>query len=148
MLSRRRRAGWRSATLRAALAFVFALAPAVSMALAVPAGAYARTVMHVHPHDADGHVDRALGHGPVTDHNDAHYHQNTRTDQSQHDEDGDQPRLHMHFEACSPSVVLPVLNTGTLQQCVSQGIAVPPMATLRGAAPDRLLRPPIPKLVL
>jgi hypothetical protein len=54
----------------------------------------------------------------------------------------------VHCEACSPSVVLPALFTGTRQQCVSEEIAVPPMAAMRGASPDRLLRPPIPKQVL
>jgi len=133
MLARLKRANRGRRVLIWAMALALAVAPAVSMAFAAPAGAYASVLVHIHEHDEDGHV---------------HYgeHDNHHPDDGMSDEQQDgqgQSRVHVHYDVGCPSVLLPVLSTGTLEHRESGRIAPLPAEVMRAAPSGRLLRPPI-----
>ena len=73
MLARLKRASRRSIAFVWAMSAMFAMAPALSMALASPVGAFSRSFIHVHADDEPGHVHHGHHH---------HHHD--------HDHDGDQ----------------------------------------------------------
>jgi hypothetical protein len=121
-----------------ALVALFALAPAVGMAYAAPAGAFSRLFLHIHVHADDGHVH----HGHHHEHGDHHHDDG---DHSHHDDASDpgQSRLHIHHEACCPSMDIPVAAPETAQYRLAGRLAIPPVGPMQGAPPGRLLRPPI-----
>ena len=136
MLARLKRASRRCVALIWAMAFVFAVAPVVSMAFASPVGAFSRFLVHAHEHDED-HVHQGYHH------HHGHHHHDDATDDGQHDDQG-QHRLHIHYDACCPSVLMPAQGVSTLQHRVADRITILPVEPMQGAPPDRLLRPPIP----
>jgi len=131
------------------MATVFALAPAVSMALAVPVGAFSRFLVHAHEHGDEDHVHDGYHHhhGHDQDGHDSHHHDDGADDDGQNDDPG-QPRLHVHCDACCPSVLIPFQTPSTLQHRAADRIAILPVEPMQGAPPDRLLRPPIPLSLL
>ena len=68
MLAQLKRASRRHVALVWAMALVFALAPGISVALAVPAGAFSRFLVHAHAHGDEDHMHH--GHH----HYHGHYH--------------------------------------------------------------------------
>ena len=68
-----------------------------------------------------------------------------------HEDDGNsgdsadpgQHRMHVHFDACCPSIVLPAQDAPA-QRRPSDRMAILPVEPMQGAPPDHLLRPPIP----
>jgi hypothetical protein len=54
-----------------------------------------------------------------------------------------QPQPHVHYEAGSPSVVLPEFNGTIVRHRVRDRVAIRRAPPMQGAPPDRLLRPPI-----
>lgn len=125
------------------IAVTFAVAPAVSMALAAPSGLYSRYLVHIHANDDAGHVHLDQGH----DHGDEFvgHGSDEEREVAGHD-DGASPehsRLHVHYDVGTPSILLPVLLVHGLGSPVTARIA--PMADqeLRSVLRDRLLRPPI-----
>jgi hypothetical protein len=123
-----------------ALVVLFALAPAVGMASAAPAGAFSRAFLHIHEHADEGHVH----HGHHHEHGDRHYGDG---DHSHHDgaagDDPAQSRLHVHHEACCPSMDIPVAAPEAAQYRLAGRLAISPVEPMQGAPPGRLLRPPI-----
>lgn len=150
MLTQVKRAGRRCIALIWVMAGLFALAPALSMAFAAPVGAFSRSLVHTHADDEAGHDHH--GHH----HRDSHHHDYGDHDQGDaghhHDDDGDsgdladpgQHRMHVHFDACCPSLVLPAQDATALQHRPSDRLAILPVEPMQGAPPDELLRPPIP----
>jgi hypothetical protein len=59
-----------------------------------------------------------------------------------HDGSG-QHRVHGHFDVCCPSLLMPVLATGAIDERPSDRLVILPAHPTQGAFPDRLLRPPI-----
>jgi ABC-type Zn2+ transport system substrate-binding protein/surface adhesin len=122
---------------------LFALAPALSMALAAPVGAFSRSLVHTHADDEPGH-----------DHHGHHHHHSHQHDHGDHDHgdagnggdlgDPGQHRMHVHFDACCPSLVLPAQDATPVQRRPSDRLAILPVEPMQGAPPDDLLRPPIP----
>ena len=138
MLVHLKRVGRRYAVLTWAIVLAFALSPAVCMASAVGAGVFTRFLIHAHEHDEDGHVHHAhLDHG--RDHHGFGFlHQDHGADKH-----GGQHRLHVHFDVCCPSVLIPELPSAPLHLRRSGRVAILPVHPTQEAPPDRLLRPPI-----
>jgi hypothetical protein len=128
---------------------MFAIAPAVSMALAAPVGAFSRFLIHAHEHGDEDHVHHGHHHHHAAHHeeHDGHHHNDGAIDDGQHDDQG-QHRLHVHYDASCPSVLVPILTADTLEQRSSGWMSLLPVAPMQGAPPDRLLRPPIPLSLL
>lgn len=148
MLARLKKASRRCAALIWATAFVFALAPVISMAYAAPAGAFARVLLHVHEPDEAGHVHHGHYHdNHAHDQQGGHHHYDDGTDVGSDDDPG-QPRLHVHYDACCPSILIPVLSPATFAYRVADPVTAAPVQPMHGAPPDRLLRPPIPLSLL
>jgi hypothetical protein len=139
MLARLKKASRACRALVWALVALFALAPAISMASAAPAGAFSRLFLHVHEHADDGHVHHGHHH---RDHADHHHDDGGQT---RHDgaSGSGQSHLHIHHEACCPSMDIPVAVPGTAQYRLAGRLAIPPVEPMHGAPPGRLLRPPI-----
>ena len=135
MLARLKRASRRYGALIWAMALVFAVAPAISVAFAAPAGAFSHVFIHAHDHDEDGHSHDVHHH-----HGDHQHHHGDATDN--HDDDQGPHRLHLHYDACSPSMLILLMNAGA-QHGLSARFEDQPNVAMRGTAPDRLLRPPI-----
>src|SRR5262249_3543934 len=57
--------------------------------------------------------------------------------------DQGQHRVHVHYDVCCPSVVIPVLNSGTIEHRIPEAFATLAAQPTQGVAPDNLLRPPI-----
>ena len=57
--------------------------------------------------------------------------------------DQGQQRLHVHYDACCPSVVVPTQSGSALPHRLSDRIAILRVEPMQGAPPGRLLRPPI-----
>lgn len=122
---------------------ILAVAPGLSFASGIGSGAFGSVLFHSH---ADGDHDHSH-HGH---HGHSHHHDGDAGDHHQANEDGvldDQgggaPRVHVHFEAACPSIVMPD-NAGSLLEARFAGVIAIPMAdTLDGEPPGRLLRPPI-----
>ncbi|KAB2916713.1 MAG: hypothetical protein F9K29_10740 [Hyphomicrobiaceae bacterium] len=127
-----------------AMAVVFAVAPAVSMAYASPVGAFSRPAVHAHEHGDDDHVHHSIHlHLAYVHPDDAdHRHHKSSGDEPQDDEG--QPGLHVHHEACCPSVLVPVVTASTVHIRVTDRVTLPRVEPLQGAPRNRLLRPPIP----
>jgi hypothetical protein len=51
--------------------------------------------------------------------------------------------MHVHFDACCPSLVLPAQDVAPLQHRSSDRLAILPVEPMQGAPPDDFLRPPI-----
>jgi len=51
--------------------------------------------------------------------------------------------VHVHYDACCPSVVIPVLDSGTIEHRVTEAFATLTALPTQGELPDNLLRPPI-----
>ena len=145
MLARLKRVSGRGGALIWAMAVVFALAPAISMACATPAGAFSRVLLHLHDYDEPGHVHH--GHHHDHDQDGGHHHHDDGTDDGQHDNQG-QHRLHIHHDACSPSVLTPELTADAVGHRVAGPVTPAPVQPMQGAPPDLLLRPPIPLSLL
>ena len=56
---------------------------------------------------------------------------------------GDHDRLHVHYDACCPSIIVPAPVSLVLDQGLGATVDPPPTRALHGASPSRLLRPPI-----
>jgi len=145
MLVPLKRATGRWANLVWLIAFVFAIAPGISKALATPVGAFAGLVVHAHAHAEPGHVH--YGH-----HHHGHDHGGQAGGLNQHEDDPaengpapghGQPHVHVHYDACCPSVVIPVLDSGTIEHRVTEAFATLTALPTQGELPDNLLRPPI-----
>ena len=149
MLTRLKRASRRRVALIWAVALVFALAPAVSMACASPVGAFSRLLAHAHANDVDGHVHHGHHHhhGHGHDQHDGHHDHDAAIYDGQPDDQGQQ-RLHVHYDACCPSAMVPTHGVSRLQHRVADRIAILRVEPMQGAPPDRLLRPPIPSSLL
>jgi hypothetical protein len=144
MLAGLKRASRRSIALIWALALVFAFAPALSMAFAAPVGAFSRVFLHAHEYGDEDHVHH--GHHHHHDEHHGHHHHDDAMDDGQNDQGSH--HLHVHWDASCPSVLVPVLTLGTLQNRVADRFTVPPAEPMLGASPDRILRPPIPSSLL
>jgi hypothetical protein len=145
MLARLNRASRRGIALIWAMAAVFASAPGVSMAFATPVGAFSRFLLHVHDDGASGHVHHGHGdhrHNHGHDGDGVHHHHDGLGHAS--DADTGQPWLHVHHDACCPSLLLPAPCGASVQHRLSDRIAVLRVEPLQGAPPGRLFRPPIP----
>jgi hypothetical protein len=141
MLTQLKRASRLCAALSWAVALLFALAPSVAMAYAAPAGAFSAIFVHAHEHGDEDHDHHEHHHGHVhAGGEDHHYHP---ADDGRQGDPG-QPCLHVHFDVCCPSVLVPVQTAAPLQHRVADRLALPRVEPLEGAPPDRLLRPPIP----
>src|SRR6516165_8095982 len=106
MLVHLKRVGRRYTALTWAIVLAFAFSPAVCMANAVGAGVFTRFLIHAHDKDEEGHVHHAhFDHG--------HDHHGFGVHHQDHgaDEQGtpSQHRLHVHFDVCCPSVLIPEL---------------------------------------
>ena len=132
------------------IAFVFAIGPGISKALAAPIGAFTGFVVHAHAHAAHGHVHHGHHHhghdhggqvGGVHDHYGNAGEDGQVPDQGQH-------RVHVHYDVCCPSVLIPVLNSGTIEHRVPEAFTTPAAQLTQGVAPDSLLRPPIGSSIL
>jgi hypothetical protein len=142
MIRRLREAGRRRAVLLWTLALMFAVAPALSMSFAAPTGSFARMIVHSHdhgdaPHSHHHHHDHDHDHadGGLIDHLGV-----THDGPSGH---GDHDRVHVHYDASCPSVIVPVPVSLALDQRLSAAVDPPPTKALHGSSPSRLLRPPI-----
>jgi len=143
MLARLRNASRCGADLIWVLVFIFAAAPGISKALVTPVGVFSGVVIHAHAHDDHGHVHHAHhSHhrggpaGGLHQHNDQAADEGQGTDQGKH-------RLHVHYDACCPSLVVPILNTVALEHRLTDGFIAQPVQPMQGGSPDNLLRPPI-----
>lgn len=140
MLVHLKRVGRRYAALTWAIVLAFAFSPAVCMANAVGAGVFTRFLIHAHDKDEEGHVHHAhFDHG--------HDHHGFGVHHQDHgaDEQGtpSQHRLHVHFDVCCPSVLIPELPSAPLHLGLSSRVSILPVHPTQEAPPDRLLRPPI-----
>lgn len=142
MIGRLRQAGKRRAVLLWALALIFAVAPALSMSFAAPAGSFARPTVHSHDHGDEPHS-----------HHHHHHHDHDHADGGMIDDlgaghdgqsgHGDHDRAHVHYDASCPSIIVPAPVSLTLDERLSATVDPPPTKALHGAPPSRLLRPPI-----
>jgi hypothetical protein len=149
MLVGLRKASARTVALIWAMVGLFALAPALSMAFATPVGAFSRSLVHSHADDEPGHNHHGHHH-----HHSSHHHDHGDDDHGDaghhHEDDGNrggsadpgQHGTHVHFEACCPSILLPVQDA-TARHRPSDRMVILPVEPMQGAPPDRLLRPPI-----
>ncbi len=152
MLAQLKRTGRRAIVLIWATTLMFAVAPALAMAYAAPGGAFSRLFVHVHAHGDEDHVHHVDhvhdGHHHHHHHGHVHageedHHHHDATDDGRPDDPG-QPRLHVHFDACCPSVLVPVQVYAPCNERVAGRVSVPRAEPLQGAPPGLLLRPPIP----
>lgn len=121
------------------IAFVFGVMPAISMALATPAGAFSHVFAHVH-------VLENHAHEPVTvhDHGDGYQHEHADLDHGVPDDDTSHGLLHVHYEVACPSVLIPAEGPGPgVLHRVSARLSIPALAEPPDAGQQRLLRPPI-----
>jgi hypothetical protein len=145
MLAQLKRTGRRAVAVIWAMALVFAVAPALAMANAVPAGAFSRFLVHAHAHGDEDHVHHGHHHhhhGHAHDEDADHHHHDAVGDGP--DDDSGQPRLHVHFDVCCPSVLVSVQASVPCSDRVAGRVTVPRVEPLQGAPPGLLLRPPIP----
>lgn len=141
MIGRLRQAGRRRGALVWTLALLFALAPALSMGFATPAAAFARTIVHAHDHGGEPHSHHNHDHH---DHDDADHADLGTLGASPNDSGhGEHDSVHVHQDACCPSVIVPVPVSLVLDQHLSVAVDPPPTKALHGSSPSRLLRPPI-----
>ena len=141
MIGRLREAGKRRAVLLWTLALMFAMAPALSLGFAAPTGVFAQTIVHSHDHGDASHS-----------HHHHHQHDHDRADSGISDlgaaQDGqpghsDYDRVHVHYDASCPSIIVPAPVSLELDQELGATVDPPPTKALRGSSPRRLLRPPI-----
>jgi hypothetical protein len=142
MLAQLKRANRRSIAFVWAMAVIFAIAPALSMALASPVGAFSRSFIHVHADDEPGHVHHGHHHHQHHDHDDSDHHHHGGTNDGPNPDQGQQ-RLHVHYDACCPSIVIPSQSGSALPHPLSGRIAILRVEPMQGAPPGQLLRPPI-----
>ena len=143
MLARLKRAGRSCVALIWAMAALFALAPAVSMAFAAPVGAFSRVLLHVHGHDEQAMCIMDITITQISTRRSSP--RRRRTDDGPDHDDQGQHRLHVHHDACCPSVLMPSQSGETRADIALAGPDHhPPVEPMQGAPPDRLLRPPIP----
>jgi len=123
------------------MAFVFAVAPIHSLTFAAPAGAFSTVVIHAHDGGGEDHSHRS---------NDHHHDQDgagTQDDVGPLDHGGPghhgRGNLHVHHDACCPSVLLPGPVAELPEQGLGNAFDRSLTRSLRGASPDSLLRPPI-----
>lgn len=143
MLALIRNASRRCIAFVLAMALVFALAPGLSMAYAVPEGAFLSFVVHAHAHggeDQAHHGHHHPGH-KYSDH-DAHHGHDTARDDGAGEEGKDHP--HVHYDASLPNVLPTPEPVTSLPRPIAVQIAIPPVEAAQGAPPSGLLRPPIP----
>jgi hypothetical protein len=144
MLARLKRASRRSIAFVWAMSAMFAMAPALSMSLASPLGAFSRSFIHVHAADEPGHVHHDHHHHHYDhDHDGDHGHHHDGGTNDGQDHDRGQQRLHVHYDASCPSVVIPAQNGSALPHRLSGRMAILRVEPMQGAPPGRLLRPPI-----
>ena len=123
-----------------ALVLMFAVAPALSSAFAAPAGSFAQTIIHSHAHGDEPHSHH-------------HHHDHERADSgiagdlglAQDSQSGhsDHDRVHVHYDASCPSIMVPTPVSLELDQELGAAVEPRPTRALRGSSPSRLLRPPI-----
>ena len=87
MLARLKRASRARRALVWALVALFALAPAIGMASASPAGAFSRVFLHIHEHADNGRLHQGHHHLDLA----GHHH-----DEGAHTHHDDAPALHVH----------------------------------------------------
>jgi hypothetical protein len=122
---------------------VFALAPALSLAAAVPAGAFSRVLVHSHDGAELGHLYNGHHHHDH-EHDDGDHHQHSDHGMGDVDKhDPSQPQPHVHYDAGCPSVVIPVQYGAPVRHRFRDRVAIQRVPPLLGAPPGRLLRPPI-----
>jgi hypothetical protein len=122
-----------------AVATLLAIMPGVSMALAVPVGAFSRVFMHVHAlkdHAPHEHVF-------VHDHGDGHEHEHADHDHGETLGDDGNVVLHVHYDVACPSGLVPVQVEPIVLHRLSARLSVPAAAEPPDAEQHRLLRPPI-----
>lgn len=139
MLARLKRASRACGALVWALAALFALAPAIGMASAAPAGAFSRVFLHIHVHADDGHLHQGHHQRDLA----GHHHDEGRNTHHDDASDPGQSHLHVHHDACCPSMDVPVVAPETVQYRLAGRLVIPPVEAMQGSPPGRLLRPPI-----
>ena len=140
MIGRLREAGKRRAVLLWTLALMFAVAPALSSAFAAPAGSFAQTIVHSHDHGDEPHSHHHHDHDGAGDGGmvgDLGVVQDGQSGHSDHD------RLHVHYDASCPSIMVPAPVSLELDQKLGAAVEPRPTKALRSSSPRRLLRPPI-----
>jgi hypothetical protein len=145
MLVPLKRASRNCANLVWLMAFVFAIAPGIGKALATPIGVFTGFVVHAHANADHGHVHYGHHHhgqAHVGQAGGEHRHGGNGAENGQAP-DHDQHRMHVHYDVCCPSVVIPVLNSGTIEHRVAEAFCTLAVQAMQGARPDDLLRPPI-----
>lgn len=149
MLARLKRGSRRFVALIWATVLVFGLAPAASAAFSAPVGAFSRFVVHAHEHGDEGrlHCGHHHHHGHLHGEHGSQYHDDGVIDGGQVDDQG-QHHLHVHYDACCPSVLISVVAASMLERRVADRVTIAPAEQGQGAPPDRLLRPPIPSSLL
>lgn len=141
MIGRLRQAGRPRAVLLWTLALIFAVAPVFSVGFAVPSGSFVQTVIHSHDH----------GDVPHSHHRRSHEHQDASAgtingvavDDCAQSGRGADNRLHVHYDASCPSLILPAPVDMLFEERLGAAVDPPPMKIPRGTSPRRLLRPPI-----
>jgi len=142
MIRRLRQHAKRSGVLTWALVLMFAVAPALSSGFATATGAFAQTMVHSHDHGDEPHS-----------HHHHHHHDHDRADgvmigdldvpQDGQPGHGDHGRLHVHYDAACPSIIVPAPVSLALDRELAATVDPPTTKALRGSSPGRLLRPPI-----
>jgi hypothetical protein len=144
MLAQLKRVSRRHIALVWAMIVVFAVAPLLSLAAAVPAGAFSRLLVHSHDGAELGHVYHGHLHHHGHEHDDGDHHHHADHGMGDVDEhDQSQPQPHVHYEAGCPSVVLPELDGAVVRHRLRDRVAIRRALPMQGAPPDRMLRPPI-----
>jgi hypothetical protein len=141
MLAQLKRVSRRNIAFVWAMIAVFALAPALSLAAAVPAGAFSRLLVHSHDGAELGQIYLGDHHQHVHEHGDGHHHDHGAGDVDEHDQS--QPQSHIHYEAGCPSIVVPDVVGTVMRHHLRHRVAIRLASPMRGAPPDQLLRPPI-----
>lgn len=138
MLAQLNKVRRRFITLVWVMMLAFAIAPAASAVSAQPVGAFSHVVVHAHDHDQAAHIHHLGDH----DHDDVAAVDDNPTGNPS------QLPVHVHSQACCPSVIVPVFNAATPQDRVAGIMAIAPIESMKGAPPGRLLRPPIRSILL
>ena len=122
-----------------AVSVLFAVVPAISMALATPVGAFSHVFAHIHALE-----DQAHEHVTVHDHGDGSQHEHVDHDHGVTDDGSGQGLLHVHYDVACPSVLVPAEGgRPAILHRLSARLSIPAVAEPPDAGQQRLLRPPI-----
>jgi hypothetical protein len=125
------------------MAFVFAVAPVLSMGLATPAGAFSTVVVHSHAGGDEDHSHHSHDHDHDHSGSATHHGPAPLSDGGPHHGKG---TAHVHQDASCPSVLMPTPIADLAEPRPDKVFDRPLLHSLSGASPDTLLRPPISHL--